>query len=232
MLDISGDASIEFSLGRVGDRRVPCGVGPDAGNRVLSLLSRPFGGVFPLTNYFDHSLPLQFEDADGYQVTGCDERVVAAGRVDGHNGYDWLLPSGTPVVAAAEGQVIFAGADPPFACPPLGRTVSGQLAIEIKHPAMSGEEFSSVYVHLSRIDVVVGQSVSRAQTVGLSGNTGCSTTPHLHFHVWRFTHTNSGRPTRVDPYGWDGRRRDPWEGHPSGAESIWLWRPGEAPPLH
>jgi murein DD-endopeptidase MepM/ murein hydrolase activator NlpD len=67
-----------------------------------------------------------------------------------------------------------------------------------------------VYVHLSRTHVRVGDRISSGQTIGLSGNTGCSTEPHLHFTVWRHTNTNTGSPVRIDPFGWDGDGADPW----------------------
>jgi hypothetical protein len=226
-LDVSATTSLGFRLRRVVGRTVPCGDAPDTGNRVLPLFSSPFNGMPPLTNYFDHDLPLY--GGNGYELTFCNERVT--GRIDGHQGYDWPMPSGTPLLAMAEGQVTSAGTDPPFFCAPLGRIVSDQRFVEIRHPMMNGEEFSSVFVHLSRIDVSVGQAVARGQTVGLSGNSGCSTEPHLHLHVWRFTHTNDGLPAVIDPYGWEGVGQDPWSQHPSGSGSIWLWRPGESPVL-
>ncbi|MEQ1757700.1 MAG: peptidoglycan DD-metalloendopeptidase family protein [Vicinamibacterales bacterium] len=222
--------TVDFRLRRTGGRSVRCGAAPDTGNRVLSLFSRPFQGEFRLTNYFDHDLPLDNPPNNGFQLTFCGDR--ATGRIDAHQGYDWLLPARSPVLAVAEGTVAFAGVDSPFFCPVLGRMVSDQQVIGIDHPAVNGERFRSVYIHLARLDVTAGQTVSRGQVIGLSGTTGCSTEPHLHLQVVRFTQTNSGGQTLVDPYGWEGVGQDPWAQHPAGSSSIWLWRPGEAPALN
>ena len=197
----------------------------------IALLTRPFAGFHTVSNYFDHDRPLEFQDANGFQLNACGEQVSAAGRVDGHSGYDWLMPVGTTLRAAAAGEVIAIGPDPPFFCPTLGRVVSDQHFVEIRHPAVAGEQFSSVYVHLSRADVTLGQAVASGQQIGLSGNSGCSTQPHLHFQVWRLTHTNTGGPVVVDPYGWNGGGPDPWALDSSGAASVWLWRTGEVPPF-
>jgi hypothetical protein len=227
---VAAPAVFDLQLKRVAGRAVGCGDAPDTGNRILPIFSRPFHGEFLLSNYFDHDLPLGTYAGNGYQHTYCDERVT--GRLDTHQGYDWLLPTGTPLLAVSDGEVISAGVDAPFFCATLGRTVSDQQFVEIRHPVTKGEQFSSVFVHLSRIDVSIGQMVTRGQVVGVSGNTGCSTEPHLHLQVWRFTHTNEGRPALADPYGWEGAGPDPWAQHPSGSSSVWLWLPREAPPLH
>ena len=49
-----------------------------------------------------------------------------------------------------------------------------------------GREVLTVYAHLSRIDVAVGQSLGHRQVVGLSGMTGNATAPSLHFEIWRW----------------------------------------------
>lgn len=84
---------------------------------------------------------------------------------------------------------------------------------------------------MSRVDVQVGQHVVAGQQLGLSGNTGCSTAPHLHFNTYLVKGTNSGQRARIDPYGWDSTQADPWAQHPQGAQSFYLWLPGQAPAL-
>src|SRR5262245_54742150 len=76
---------------------VRCGDAPGASNVVIAQFSRPFSGSFPLSNYFDHDRPFQFQDTNGYQLNACGERV--SGRIDGHSGYDWVMPVGTPLRA-------------------------------------------------------------------------------------------------------------------------------------
>jgi hypothetical protein len=85
-----------------------------------------------------------------------------------HRGTDFHAPSGTPVLAANDGEVIVA--QPMF--------YEGNLVI-INH----GLEFATQYMHLSKIEVKVGQRVVKGQRIGLSGATGRVTGPHLHFGV-------------------------------------------------
>ena len=226
-IEMSANKSMDLALRRIVGRSVPCGDAPDTGNRVLPLFSRPFAGEFPLTNYFDHDVPFAFQDANGYQLTACDDRISTIGRVDGHSGYDWLLPMGTTLLSTVDGVVTFAGTDPPFPCPSLGKTVFDQRVVSIRSDGAS--IFDAQYVHLSRLDVTPGQRVIRGQPIGLSGNTGCSTEPHLHFQVRGIGGQSSG--ALVDPYGWEGNRPDPWAQRSEGRASIWLWRPSEAPRL-
>lgn len=93
-----------------------------------------------------------------------------APRVFMHRGVDFAVPQGTPIYAASDGVV--AGARP-----------NGGYGnwIRLEH----GDGIATVYAHLSRFAprIKPGVRVSRGELVGLSGNTGRSTGPHLHFEV-------------------------------------------------
>lgn len=85
-----------------------------------------------------------------------------------HEGVDFVADTGTRVISSAGGVVVAAEYHAQY----------GNL-IEVGH----GNEFSSRYAHLSKILVKPGQVIKRGQQIGLSGNTGRSTGPHLHFEV-------------------------------------------------
>jgi murein DD-endopeptidase MepM/ murein hydrolase activator NlpD len=85
-----------------------------------------------------------------------------------HNGVDYGAPSGTPVRSVGDGTVEFAGWQNGY-----GNVVS------IKH----SNNRSTVYAHLSRIDVRRGQRVDQGLRIGAVGATGWATGPHLHFEV-------------------------------------------------
>ncbi|MDF0488327.1 M23 family metallopeptidase [Sphingomonas sp. H39-1-10] len=90
-----------------------------------------------------------------------------------HSGLDIAKPTGSVVLSPADGVVILA-ADHPF-------TLEGNLLM-IDH----GMGLNSAFLHLSRIDVRVGDHVRRGQPIALSGATGRATGPHLHWAIrWR-----------------------------------------------
>jgi len=97
------------------------------------------------------------------------------GRVAPHKGVDFSMPIGTPVIAPADGTVEKIA----YQANGAGRYVV------IRH----SREYQTVYMHLSRPLVKAGQSVKKGERIALSGNTGRSTGPHLHYEF----HIN-GRP--------------------------------------
>jgi murein DD-endopeptidase MepM/ murein hydrolase activator NlpD len=96
-------------------------------------------------------------------------RKAPPGWMSYHRGIDFALPSGTPVPAANAGRVI--GAEK--------FVLTGNVVL-IDH----GQGIISAYMHLSEIKVKVGDTVTAGQIIGLSGSTGRSTGPHLHWSVY------------------------------------------------
>jgi len=104
---------------------------------------------------------------------------TANGTRDPHHGVEFSNPSGTPVHAAAKGNVIFAGPDQEAIYAPWGNFYGNLVVIE--HP---GEVFT-LYAHLSKIDVRVNQKLIAGEKIGEVGRTGGAIGSHLHFEVRR-----------------------------------------------
>ncbi len=86
----------------------------------------------------------------------------------GHNGIDFGIPVGTEIKATMSGKVVYAG---------WNSQGYGNLVIVENGP------YRTYFAHLSRIPVKIGDTVASGSVVGISGNTGNSTGPHLHYEV-------------------------------------------------
>ncbi|MEM8488568.1 MAG: M23 family metallopeptidase [Bacteroidota bacterium] len=88
-----------------------------------------------------------------------------------HAGIDILLPTGSPVYATGDGVIL-----------ETGRNSGLGTYLKVQHPATG---YTTVYGHLSEIpkDIKRGKKVKRGDQIGLSGNSGLSTAPHLHYEV-------------------------------------------------
>lgn len=190
-------------------------------------LVAPFQGWTDINSFVDHDLP-------DYAVDG---RIILANGLiadasegqesdffpaywspalrqfvsyDGHNGYDFGI-SYQPVLAAAAGTVMFAGWNGPS--PADGY---GQMILINHHNG-----YVTLYGHLSKLEVQQGDRVTAGQEIAISGDTGRSTGPHLHFSVFH-------NCAVTDPYGWTGPGVDPLETF-NGERSHYLWLPGHDP---
>jgi murein DD-endopeptidase MepM/ murein hydrolase activator NlpD len=186
----------------------------------------PLTDSVPVASVFDHDLPFEFSDTNGFLLSFWGEKLSG---IDGHSGYDWPVPEGTPVLAAGPGTVTFATSEAPFFCPLLNATVSG-LVVTVTHGLSNREVVATQYLHLSRIDVKLGARVKAGQQLGLSGTTGCSTGPHLHFGVVRIN-SKTGAQAVMDPYGWAATSADPWAANAQGTASFAIWSGASVPPL-
>jgi murein DD-endopeptidase MepM/ murein hydrolase activator NlpD len=87
-----------------------------------------------------------------------------------HNGIDIAIPESTPVMPVAAGVVVFSGQRPGYGFTVLIEHDNGMITL---------------YGHNSRLQVIPGQQVDTDTVIALSGSTGRSTGPHLHFEAWQ-----------------------------------------------
>lgn len=112
------------------------------------------------------------------------------GRLRHHNGIDIALPEGTPITPVEPGVIVYSGF----------RTGYGNTVL-VEHD----NGMITLYAHNSRLVADQGQRVDQGATIALSGNTGRSTGPHLHFEAWQnginvsnaYLTDGSGRPASV-----------------------------------
>jgi murein DD-endopeptidase MepM/ murein hydrolase activator NlpD len=104
------------------------------------------------------------------------------GSLRPHHGVEFVVPSGTPMLAAASGTVIVAGDDMLELHGPQPNFY-GQLIIIELDSRYQGQPVYILYGHLSEIWVRVGQQVQVGDVIGLSGGSGVADGPHLHFEV-------------------------------------------------
>lgn len=120
-----------------------------------------FRNLFCITQYFGNT---PFSTANPQIYNG-----------NGHNAIDIAAPIGTPVRASHAGTVLATGnTDLARGCYSFGKWVM----------LVHGDGLSTLYAHLSEVDVTRGQEVNTGQVIGLSGMTGYATGPHLHFGVY------------------------------------------------
>ncbi len=128
-------------------------------------------------NYYDHggkSLARAFRRypfSGHYRISSSfnpRRRHPITKRISPHNGTDFAMPTGTTIFSVGDG-VVTRIKNHPYA----GKYV------EVKH----GENYKTRYLHLSKFLVKRGQKVKRGQRIAMSGNTGRSTGPHLHYEL-------------------------------------------------
>ena len=179
-------------------------------------LFKPFVGNFAAGFFLDHDTRSNvFARFDG----------TSNGGYDGHDGTDYTpMAPGNTVIAAADGVVVFVASD--WNQPGVGTTwcfgypYTRETVMIIKHN-LNGVQYNTSYWHLTTGSIGINprtnqqfkatDTILRGETVGLSGNTGCSSGPHLHFGVQR-----NGKAT--DPYGWCGGYADPYTNF---SEVLW-----------
>ena len=155
----------------------------------ITIQQLPFGHADAWRWFVGEPRPVGVVEAPSVTGLGLDPAVlvewfgghVTSGFHDpsrpGHNGIDFSLVEGTPIRSTWEGTVVYAGwSDAGY----------GNLVI------VQNGDWQTYYGHLSAFSADVGQDLQTGTVLGLSGNTGWSTGPHLHYEVRH-------RGTPVDP---------------------------------
>lgn len=132
---------------------------------LLDLLSQ---SMQPAGNYRD-SLIQYYGDAGTPHMKPV-EGVLTQEFQNNHIGVDTGIPVGTPIKTTMDGKIVYSG---------WNNEGYGNLII------VENGEYRTYYAHLSECNAEVGDSVKAGEVVGLSGNTGNSTGPHLHYEVRR-----------------------------------------------
>ncbi|MDE1868699.1 MAG: M23 family metallopeptidase [Candidatus Micrarchaeota archaeon] len=130
-------------------------------------------------------LPVPKDAIKEYGATGFSPAHVPGHNLD--NSIDFLVNEGTPVYAMADGIVVEIKDDSDVHGISTKYWAEGNY-VEIMHDPDDGCKISSYYEHLKFQGVVVkpGDTVSRDQVIGFSGNTGFTYTPHLHVQVNKY----------------------------------------------
>ncbi len=145
--------------------------------------------VTPTLEMVDHYLldrPI-FRDEDNGKVNWVDRTYPYGGTQlnirEVHHGVEFVNARFTPVLAAADGEVYFAGDDTDVVFGPYS-AYYGNLVV-IQHPFASPEGLTvyTLYAHLQDVEVLAGQIVQVGERLGRVGDSGIAIGPHLHFEV-------------------------------------------------
>ncbi len=123
----------------------------------------------------------------GYEITQCSYWESSNTHAQYHeHAYDIATPMGTVVLATHNGNVVYAG--------PSSHGYGTYIKLVGVNTA--GETYYTIYAHLQSVWVQSGDSVSVGQALGLSGNSGNSTSPHLHYEYRDANNQTPSSPTR------------------------------------
>jgi murein DD-endopeptidase MepM/ murein hydrolase activator NlpD len=179
--DVATDGTVRYSVGdypRDG-QALPSGVPPQLSTANLQSMQQKADDVQKnldtLANFFDKnasllaSTPSIWPTAGGWPSSGFGYRIDPFTKMQAfHYGLDIVAAFGNPVIAPADGYVLEVNRDNLF----------GNWII-LNH----GGGITTLYGHLSKTSVRVGQKVKRGDEIGKVGNTGKSIGPHLHYEV-------------------------------------------------
>lgn len=184
------------------------------------ILQPPYYGETSINAVFDHEFPRYARESDDeYLICANDAAVITttvfhyngthstALYYSGHDGIDFGL-NYRYVLAAHSGEVSEAG---------WANAQNRRAGLGLRITLLADDEIHRTeYGHMSSLLLQSGDTVTQRDVIGISGNTGNSTDPHLHFTV-------RAKGIVVNPYGWAGGVQDPWQCVNSNTANQSLW---------
>ena len=172
-------------------------------------LARPIPGDEGFINYVERSYP--------YGST-------QGGQREPHHGVEFFNPAGTPVLAAARGVVVVAGADTASKFGPTTNFYGNLVVIEHEQTDADRPVYT-LYGHMRSVNVEAGQRVEAGDLVGVVGSTGVAIGAHLHFEVrvGANTYASTRNPELwLLPLPYDGQPQGVIAGRVLGPDGHWL----------
>lgn len=190
--------------------------------------------IYKITAFFDHRYPFlsHYSFTEPYEYKNStmnfygQEKEIPEAYYSSHDGMDYALPYGTPILAAASGTATYH-----YSAKGLGHH------IKIDH----ANGYQTTYAHLQKNSLITNTQieVEQGETIGLVGMTGNTSGPHLHFEIAKDTNLNGNfdddKPfSRFDPYGWQNFEIiDPWQiyktANKTGIKSQYVWNTNDYP---
>ncbi len=150
------------------------------------------------TAYFFFQVPILPPGMDRID-RGYPFASTAGGTYIPHHGVEFYNPSGTPVRAAADGWVVYSGDDTSTKFSPWSGFYGNIVVLVHYFHYAPYEKLYTLYAHLSKLDVNIGEQVTAGQVIGEVGLTGTASGSHLHFEVRTIA---SGYDSCLNPELW------------------------------
>lgn len=108
---------------------------------------------------------------------------TSGGRLQIHHGVEFINPRGTPILAAGDGTIFYAGDDLSTVFGAHANYYGNLVVIQHNFSSPEGQPVYTLYGHMDKIEVQTGQAIQTGMQLGQVGGTGVAYGPHLHFEV-------------------------------------------------
>ena len=175
-LNAESNFNLVFSHNLLDNKNMLLGVKLNNGNKKYYSIRAFNGNFYDINGCREKSHFINFSFLKKYRITSefnLHRLHPVTHRITRHLGVDLAMPQGTPILATSNGTVIKAR---------FNKIAGFYIALK------NEDHYVTRYMHLKKILVKLGEKVILGQKIALSGNTGRTTGPHLHYEIWINNH--------------------------------------------